>query len=95
MTKETFIKATFNWAWLTCSEFQSIIKAGSWQHPGRHGAEAEGSTSCSEGKQEEPLLGNQNKGIKTYAHSDTPTSTRPHLLIVPLPRLSIYKLSQT
>jgi hypothetical protein len=30
-------KATFNWVWLTDSEVQSIIiKAGAWQHPGRH-----------------------------------------------------------
>jgi hypothetical protein len=29
---------TFNWGWLINSEAQSIIiKAGAWQHPGRHG----------------------------------------------------------
>ena len=33
------IRTTFNWGWLTGSEVQSIIlKAGTWQHPGRHGA---------------------------------------------------------
>jgi hypothetical protein len=50
MTKATLIR-TFNWGWLTGSEFQSIlIKVGTWQHPGRHGAGgAESSTSSSEG----------------------------------------------
>jgi hypothetical protein len=39
MTKATLIRATFNWGWLTGSEVQSIIiKVGSWQCPGRHGA---------------------------------------------------------
>jgi hypothetical protein len=51
MTKASLIRTTFNWGWLTGSEVQSIIiKAGTWQHPGRHGAgEAESSTSSSEG----------------------------------------------
>jgi hypothetical protein len=50
-TKKTLIRITFNWGWLTGSEVQSIIiKAGAWQHPGRHGAgRAESSTSSSEG----------------------------------------------
>jgi hypothetical protein len=54
MTKATLRRTTFNWAWLTGSEAQSIIiMMGAWQHPGRHGAgEAESSTSSSEGKQE-------------------------------------------
>jgi hypothetical protein len=40
MTKATLIRTTFNWGWLTGSEVQSIIiKAGAWQHLGRHGAE--------------------------------------------------------
>jgi len=51
MTKTTLIKATFNWDWLTGSEVQfSIIKVGTWQHPGRHGTGgAESSTTSSEG----------------------------------------------
>jgi hypothetical protein len=51
MTKTAFIRTTFNWGWLTDSEVQSIIvKAGAWQHPGRHGAGvAESSISSSEG----------------------------------------------
>jgi hypothetical protein len=52
MTKATLIiRTTFNWGWLTGSEVQSIIiKAGAWQHSGRHGAGgAESSTSSSEG----------------------------------------------
>ena len=53
MTKGTLTRTKFNWAWLTGSEIQFIIiKAGTWQHPSRHGAgRAESSTSCSEGKQ--------------------------------------------
>jgi len=44
---------TFNWGWLTGSEVQSIIKMGTWQHPGRFGlGGTESSTSCFEGKQE-------------------------------------------
>ena len=38
MTKATLIRTTFNWVWLTGSEIQSIIKTGTWQHPGRGGA---------------------------------------------------------
>jgi hypothetical protein len=51
MTKSTLIRTTFNWGWLTGSEIQSIIiKAATWQYPGRHGAGgAESSTSSSEG----------------------------------------------
>jgi hypothetical protein len=51
MTKATLIRTTFNWGWLTASEVQSIIiKAGAWQHPGRHGVGgAESSKSSSEG----------------------------------------------
>jgi hypothetical protein len=51
MTKETHVKTTFNWGWLTDSAVQSIIiKVGIWQHPGRYGAgRAESSTSSSEG----------------------------------------------
>jgi hypothetical protein len=51
MTKATLERTTFNWGWLKGSELQSIIiKAGTWQHPGRHGAGgAESSTSSFEG----------------------------------------------
>jgi hypothetical protein len=51
MTKACLIKKrTFNWGWLTGSEVQSIIiKAGAWQHPGRHASGgAESSTSSFE-----------------------------------------------
>ena len=49
MTKETLIRTAINWGRLTDSEVQSIIKAGAWQHPGRHGAgRAESATSSSE-----------------------------------------------
>jgi len=50
MTKAILIRITFSWGWLAGSEVQSIIKVGTWQHPGRHGAGgAESSTSSSEG----------------------------------------------
>jgi hypothetical protein len=51
MTKATLIRATLNWGWFTGSEVQSIIiKVGTWQCPGRHGAGgAESATSSSEG----------------------------------------------
>jgi hypothetical protein len=51
MTKATLLRTTFNWGWLTGPEVQSIIiKAGAWQHSGRHGAgRTESSTSSSEG----------------------------------------------
>ena len=31
------------------------------------------------------------EGLKAHVHSDTPTPTGPHLLIVPLPWPSIFK----
>jgi hypothetical protein len=51
VTMATLTRTTFNWGWLTGSKVQSIIiKAGRWQHPGRHGADrVESSTSSSEG----------------------------------------------
>jgi hypothetical protein len=51
MTKATLIRMTFNWGWLTGSEIPSIIiKAGAWQHPGRHDeGVAESATSSSQG----------------------------------------------
>jgi hypothetical protein len=30
MTKATLIRTTFNWVWLTGSEFQFIIELGTW-----------------------------------------------------------------
>jgi hypothetical protein len=52
MAKATLIKDNI-WGWLTGSEDQSIIiKARTWQHPGRHGAgDAESSTASSVDKQ--------------------------------------------
>jgi hypothetical protein len=39
MTKATLLKTTFNGGWLTGLKVQSIIiKAGTWQHLGRHNA---------------------------------------------------------
>jgi hypothetical protein len=50
MTKAALIRTTFNWDWLTSSKVQSIIKVGTYQHPGRHGAGGvERSISSSEG----------------------------------------------
>jgi hypothetical protein len=50
MNKAALIRTTFNWEWLTGSEVQSsIIKAGAWQGPSRHGTgRVESSTSSSE-----------------------------------------------
>jgi hypothetical protein len=47
MTKATLISTTFNWGWLTGPEAQFIIiKAGTWQCPGRYDiGRAECSTS--------------------------------------------------
>ena len=53
LAKATLIRTTFNWSWFPGSEVHSvIIKEGTWQHPGRHGAGGSGSessTSSSEG----------------------------------------------
>ena len=48
----SLIRTTFNRAWFTDLEIQSIIiKVEAWQHPGKHGVGgAESSISCSEGK---------------------------------------------
>jgi hypothetical protein len=87
-------RTIFNWGWLTGSEVQSIIiKWGTWQHPGRHGAgRAESSTSSSESCWWKiGFQATRNRVLKAHAHSNTPTPTRPHLLIVPLPGPSIFK----
>jgi hypothetical protein len=72
MTKATLIRTTFNWGWLTGSEVQSIIiKAGAWQHPGRHGAGgAESSASCSESTQETVF-----QAARIWVSKHTPTVT--------------------
>jgi hypothetical protein len=51
MTKATLTETAFSWDWVTDSKIQySMIKAGEWQHLGKHGAGgAESSTSSSEG----------------------------------------------
>jgi len=73
MTKATVIKTTFNWGCFTGSEVQFlIIKAGTWQRPGRHGAAgAESSTSSSKGKQEK--IGFQ--AVRTRVLKPIPTVT--------------------
>ena len=76
MTKATLIRTPFNRGWLTGSEVQSIIiKVGTWQHPGRHGAgRAESSTSSSEGcQQKTDFQAAEMKVLK-------PTPTVTHLL---------------
>ena len=101
MMNAALIRTAHNLVWLTGSDVQSIIiKAGVWQHSGRHGAGgAESSTSSFEGccrilVSRKPGM---NEGLKS-----TPTQT--HLLqqghtycnratlplpIVPLPGQSI------
>jgi hypothetical protein len=50
MTTATLVRTAFNWDRLTGSEVQSIIKAGAWQHSGKHGTKEDlSSTSSSEG----------------------------------------------
>ena len=57
MTKATLIRTTFNWGWLADSEVPSLIKAGTWQRPGRPGAGgAESSAFCSEDSQKTGIL---------------------------------------
>ena len=76
MTKETLIRAPFNWGWLTGSKVHSIIiKMGEWQCPDRPGAGvAENSTYCSEGKQGKTGF----QADRTRVFKPTPTVT--HLL---------------
>jgi hypothetical protein len=74
----------------------TIIKAGVWQHAGRH--------DCSRSKElyificrllgEDWLPGNWKRVLKPTPHSDTPTPTGLQPLIVPLPGPTIYKSSQ-
>ena len=60
-------------------------RQGAWQHPSRHGVGgAEGSTSCTEGKQK-GFRDSEKKGLIAHPHSDTLSPTRPHHLIVSLP----------
>jgi hypothetical protein len=74
MTKATLIRTPFKWGWLTGSEVQSIIiKAGAWQHPGRHGAGgAERSTSSSEGKKEKTDFQAARARVLLPTHTVTP-----------------------
>ena len=41
------------------------------------------------------LAGSKEEGLKAHPYNDTPTPTRPHLLIVLLPGPSIFKPPQT
>jgi hypothetical protein len=98
MTKTALIRTLFSWGWLTGSEVQSIItKAGTWQYPGRHGTRgAEGSKSCSKGKQEKTgFQAARARVLKAHAHSYKPTPRRSYLLIVPLLEPSILKPSHS
>jgi hypothetical protein len=72
VTKATLIRTAFNWSWLIGLEVQFIIiKVGAWQRLGRHGAgRAEGSTSCSEGKQK---IGSH--AVRRWASLPAPTVT--------------------
>jgi hypothetical protein len=94
MTKATLIRTIFNWSWLTGSEVQSIIiKVGTWQHPGRHGAEG-GKVLHLHLKASRTRLSSRQLGRGSYAHSDIPPPTRPHFQIVSLPLLNIFKPPQ-
>jgi hypothetical protein len=94
VTKATIIWATFNKGWLTGSEDQSItIKAGAWQHPGKHGAGGAESSifiwcrrklTCQAARSRvskpTPALTHYLQKGHTYSNKATPILTRPHLL---------------
>jgi hypothetical protein len=44
---------------------------------------------------EDWLPGSWDQGLKAHAHNDTPTPTRPYLLIIPLPGTSTFKPPQS
>jgi hypothetical protein len=71
MTDVNLIRPIFSWDWLMCSEIQSIINmVGTWQHPGRLGAEeAEAFTSSSEGHEEKTGI----QGARMSVLKATPT----------------------
>jgi hypothetical protein len=97
MTKATLIRTTFNWGWFTGSEVQSIIiKVGAWQWLSRHGAGgSESSTSSPKGREQKTGFScSSEEDLKAHPNSDTPTPTRPCLLIVSLPGPSIFKPPQ-
>jgi hypothetical protein len=98
MTKATLIRTTFNWGWLTGLEVQfSIIKVGTWQHSGRHVLHLHlkavrrrlAFRKLGEGFESPP------PEWHTYFNMATPTPTRSHVQIVPLPEASIFKPPQT
>ena len=81
-------RTAFKWHWLTDSEVQSI-KAGAWQSPGRRGTGegVENSTSWSNGRQEKTVFQAAKRKV-----SKPVLPTRPHLLTVPFPGTSIFKI---
>jgi hypothetical protein len=106
MTKATLIRTTFKWDWLTGSESSCYHQGHNMAASRHHGAGgAESSTSSSEGHQEKtgscmvsrrislpaPTMTHFFQQSHTYFIKNPPTPTRPHLLIVPLSRPSVFK----
>jgi hypothetical protein len=90
MTEATLIRTTFNWDWLMSSEVWSIIiKAEAWQHLGRHGPGGVERSTSSEGRYKTDF---QAAGMREL--DGTPTPTRPHFQIMPLPVPGIFKPPQ-
>jgi hypothetical protein len=70
-----------------------MIMAEAWQSLGRDGAgDANSSTSCSKGKQKTVILRKLGGTLFVHHHSKILPPARPHLLTVPLPGPSIFKL---
>jgi hypothetical protein len=96
MTKESLIRTTLNWGWLIGSEFCPLSSRQ------EHGSIQAGMVQVQMKvlylhlKATIRILSSWQLGwhLKAHTHSAMLTPTRPHLLIVPLPRLSIYKPSQ-
>jgi hypothetical protein len=84
VTKENLIRTTFNWDYLTGSEVQFIIIKAETAASSRHGTGGTVSSTSSKEARRRPSpiwLGG----------GDMLPPTRPHLLIVPLSGLSIFK----
>jgi hypothetical protein len=89
-------RKTFNWGWLTVHRFSLWTWQEAWWPTGRHGAgeEAESSASGPTGSRKRewatgldwaPQTSKPTLLRHTSFSKATPTPTRPHLLIVPLP----------
>jgi len=91
MTKATLIRTTFNWGWQV-QKFSSL--SSRWEHGSIQAGLVQEKLRVLHVylKADSRILpGSWDEGLKAHTHSGTPTPTRPHLLIAPLPAPSIYK----